>query len=734
MTRNSFEFYQEDEDFIDLPQYWLTLKRRSLSAFLVSVSVFGLAAFHTFQQEPIYKVEGKLLFKSDRVSSLTALNSQMGEVAALTGKGGNPLATEAQIVRSRPIVQKTINKLNLKDKEGKLLKATILLSKLKVNSVGDTDILALSYESNDPHEAAAIVNSLMKDYQENNISANTAEARSARDFLNKQLPEVEKRLIKAEAELRQFKEKNGVVALNEEAQVGVEALKELSEEIIKAQASLGEVTTRSEGLQNQLQLETQQAVAISTLNQSPIVREALAQYQKVQDELAVVRTQLTAEHPTVISLLGKEQALRNQLEKRVGQVVDNGESISERNLQIGDIKQTLTAELVKSEVERLAATTRVDILRKNFIIQQARLRSLPKLEQTQRQLERKLQVAQLTYTELLKKLQEVEVVENRNVGNAQIISEASVPERPISPNIMRNLLLGSIGGIILGVGTALFLERMDKSLKTVDKIKQLLDYPLLGTIPKAKIAKGVTENKELELPVLKNPYSPVTSAFEILQTNLAFTVYDKTLKVIVVTSSNPSEGKSFVSANLAVALSQLGRKVLLVDADMRCPRQNLVWEIPNLVGLSNVLVGQSKLQNTVQKPLLTLDVLPVGKIPPNPLKLLESQRMSSLIKQAEEEYDYVIIDTPHLTAFADGLVLSKLADGILMVVRPGIVDSDTAKVVKNRLEQSGQQVLGMVVNAVTPKNGSAYYYYGTGYYGETNKSKGKVKVSHASKR
>ena len=727
MTHNSFEFDQEDEGSIDIQQYWLTLKRRWLPAFIVSSSVFGVATFNTLKQEPIYNAEGKLLFKSDRTSALTALNSQMGEVAALSNKN-NPLATEAQIIRSRPIVQKTINKLNLQDKEGRLLEASALISKLKVNAVGDTDILTISYESSDPQQAAAVVNSLMKDYQQNNISTNTAEARSAREFLNKQLPEVEQRLVKAEAELRQFKEKNRIVSLQEEAQVGVTGLKSLSEEIIKAQAYLGEVRTRSEGLRNQLQLETQKAVTISTLNQSPIVQEALNQYQKVQDELAVAQTQFTSDHPTIISLSRKEQVLRQQLEKRVGQIVDNGESISEGNLQIGEIKQALTAELVKSEVELLAANNRLGILRKNFITQQARLRNLPRLEQTQRQLQRKLDVAQLTYTELLKKLQEAEVVENRNVGNATIISEALVPGKPISPNIMRNLLLGGIGGILLGVGTTLLLEKMDKSLKSVDRIKQLLGYPLLGAIPKTKTNKGSIENKELELPVLNNPYSPVTSAFEILQTNLAFTLSDKTLKVIVITSSSPSEGKSFVSANLAVALSHLGRRVLLIDADMRRPRQHTVWEIPNFMGLSNVLVGQSKLQDVVQNALVTLDVLPVGKMPPNPLKLLESQRMYSLVKEAEEEYDFVIIDTPPLAAFADALVLSKLADGILMVVRPGVVDSDTVKVVKNRLEQSGQQVLGMVVNGIAPANGSAYYY-NKNYYEDKPQSQNRVGVS-----
>lgn len=732
MTPNSFEFSQENEGFIDIQQYWMTLKRRWLPALLVSSSIFGVTAFNTLRQEPIYQAEGKLLFKSDRTSSLTALNSQMREVAGFSGKS-NSLETEAQIISSRPIIQKTINRLNLKDKEGKLLEATALISNLNVNSVGSTDILVLSYTSNDPQKAATIINSLMKDYKENNIITNTAEVRSAREFLNKQLPEVEQRLIKAEAQLRQFKEKNQIVALQQEAQMGVTALKGLSEEITKAEAYLSEVTTRSAGLQNQLQLETQQAVAISTLNQSAAVQEALTQYQKVQDELAVARTQLTGEHPTVISLLRKEQALRTQLERRVGQIVDNGESISERNLQIGEIKQNLTSELVKSEVERLAAANRIGILRKNFTVQQARLRILPKLEQTQRQLERKLEVAQLTYTELLKKLQEVEVVENRNPGNVQIISEALVPQKPISPNIVRNFLLGGFGGILVGMGIALLLEKMDKSLKTVDQTKSLLGYPLLGTIPKTKIIKGNSENKQLDLPVINDPYSSVTSAFEILQTNLAFTVSDKTLKVIVITSSNPNEGKSFVSANLATALSQLGRRVLLVDADMRRPHQHKVWGIPNLIGLSNVLVGQSKLQHTVQKALVTLDVLPVGKIPPNPLKLLESQRMSSLIEEAEAEYDFIILDTPPLTAFADGLVLSKVADGILLVVRPGKVDSDTVKLVKNRLKQSGQQVLGMVVNGVTPKNGSAYYYYNKGYYDEKPQPKDKVEMSGANK-
>ncbi|MEO0932909.1 MAG: polysaccharide biosynthesis tyrosine autokinase, partial [Cyanobacteria bacterium J06641_2] len=556
-------------------------------------------------------------------------------------------------------------------------------------------------------------NSLMTDYLENNIETNTAEVRAAREFLQKELPQVESRVVQAEAALRQFKEQNSVVALEEEAKFGVESLKDLSENITQAQANLVEAMTRSEALQNQLKLQPEQAVALSSLSQSPAVQQVLTEYQKTQDELAVARTKLTDRHPTVINLSKKLQALRNQLEGRVGQIVGNGVSVREPDLQIGELKQSLTAELIKSEVERLAATNRVGLLRKAFTSNQARLSVLPKLEQQQRQLQRKLQVAQSTYQQLLKQLQEAQVVEKQNVGNARVIASALVPDKPISPKVPLNLALGGFLGILLGVGTALVLEAMDKSLKTLDEAKKLLGFPLLGTIPIA----DEKDKEGQELPVLNNPYSPASTAFEILQTNLGFTMSDKALKVIVVSSSIPSEGKSFVSANLAVAMAQLGKRVLLIDADMRRPRQQNIWDLPNMIGLSNVLVGQAALQSSVAEALVTLDVLTAGKIPPNPLALLESQSMANLVKDASNEYDFVIIDAPPLTAVADALNIGKLADGMLLVVRPGVANTGSVSAAKSLLEQSGQRVLGMVVNGVTADNSYGGYYYHKGYYG-----------------
>ncbi|MEO1375825.1 MAG: polysaccharide biosynthesis tyrosine autokinase [Cyanobacteria bacterium J06635_10] len=714
---------QEEQDYIDLGQYWLILKRRWLPAVLVTSSVLGLAAFVTFRQKPVYEAEAKLRFnKNNNVSSLSGLGGQIGELSGITNLS-NPLDTEAEVIQSHPLIRETINKLNLKDGEGETLTHEAFLKKLKVKSIRGTDVLQLSYKSTDPKEAANVVNLLMKDYLANNVENNTAEVRAAREFLQKELPQVEARVVQAEAALRKFKEQNNVVALEEEAKFGVESLKDLSEIITQAQAQLVEATTRSEALQNQLKLQTQKAVALSSLSQSPGVQQVLTEFQKTQDELAVARTRLTDKHPTVINLAQKLQALRKQLERRVGQIVGNGVSVTEPDLQIGELQQSLTAELVKSEVERLAVMNRVGLLRKAFVSNQARLSTLPKLEQQQRQLQRKLQVAQSTYQQLLKQLQEAQVVEKQNVGNARVIASALVPDKPISPKIPLNLALGGFLGILLGVGSALILEAMDKSLKTLDEAKKLLGYPLLGTIPIA----DQKDKEGQELPVLNNPYSPASTAFEILQTNLGFTMSDKALKVIVVSSSMPGEGKSFVSANLAVAKAQLGKRVLLIDADMRRPRQHSIWDVPNMTGLSNVLVGQAALHGSTTEALVTLDVLTAGKIPPNPLTLLESQRMASLVKDASNDYDFVIIDAPPLTAVADALNIGKLADGMLLVVRPGVANTGSVNAAKSLLEQSGQRVLGMVVNGVTADNSYGGYYYSKGYYGiESINNNGKV--------
>ncbi|MEH1767119.1 MAG: polysaccharide biosynthesis tyrosine autokinase [Nostoc sp.] len=727
---------QDDQDQINFQQYWLTVKRRWFLIAIIVGSVFGATAFLTFIQKPIYEAQAKLLFnKESGLSSLTGASEQLGQLGQLTGLTNlsNPLETEAEIIRSNPLIQKTITELQLKDKLGQPLEIDDLLRKLKVKPIKGTDILELSYRSTNPQQATAIINTLMSAYIANNVQVNRSEARAAREFLNKQLPGVEAKVKQGEAALRQFKEKYKVVALEVEAEEGIRSLDELSGQITQLQAQLVDARSSSGALQNKLALNTKQAMALSSLSQSRGVQEVLSQYQNVQDQLAVERSRFTDVHPVITSLLSKEQALKKQLEGRVTQTLGSTQPIPDQNLQIGELKQTLTANLVQVEVQRLGLEKQLGVLMKAFVLNQTRLRTLPKLEQLQRQRQRQLQVAQITYEEMLKRLQEVQVLENQNVGNARVISEALLPKKPVSPRIALNLALGGFLGFFLAIGAALLLEAGDESVKTTEEAQELLDYPLLGTIPvfdqKAGLARG---DSLTELPVLNNPYSSVNAAFEMLQINLGFTFSDKQLKVIVVSSSVMNEGKSFVAANLAIATAQMGKRVLLIDADMRRPRQHEMWQQPNLMGLSNVLVGQATLAEATKEVVINVELLSSGMIPPNPAALLDSQRMNGLLQQAAQDYDCVIIDTPPLSILADASIIGKMADGMLLVARPGIVNSAAAKTTKALIQHSRVPVLGMVVNGLTTgDNYYSYHYYhrdtGENNSGRNNKIKSNLK-------
>ncbi|NEQ28092.1 MAG: CpsD/CapB family tyrosine-protein kinase, partial [Microcoleus sp. SIO2G3] len=214
------------------------------------------------------------------------------------------------------------------------------------------------------------------------------------------------------------------------------------------------------------------------------------------------------------------------------------------------------------------------------------------------------------------------------------------------------------------------------------------------------------------------PKSPISESYRMLQANLKFLSSDRPLKTIVVTSAVPGEGKTLVSANLAMAMAQNGHKVLLIDADLRCGRQHQVWNVINDSGLSNVIVEQLDPQAIVKSAAPNLDLLTAGVIPPNPAALLDSQRMASLIRQFSAHYDFVIIDTPSVNIAADGLTLGKMADGVLLVTRPGVVDVGGATIAIERLEQSGQTVLGQVINSIVPENEPDSYHYFMRSYGE----------------
>ncbi|MFP4336367.1 MAG: GumC family protein [Halothece sp.] len=702
----------EQEDYIDLQQYWMALKRRWFYAVLVFASTVGLAAAYSLQQEPIYQAKARLLHQGNDSESIS-----------LPGLDGNPrreskLENQIEIIKSSSIAEQVIDQLDLRNDEGEVLTSGSLLSNLTVEPLRDTDILEISYDSPNPEEAAQVVNEVIKAYRESNIKINRAQATAEREFIEGQLPEIQEELEGEEEQLRQFKEENNVIALSEEAGSTVNILSELDQQIIQAQASLDDSRTRIEQLTQRLGLPPERAMVASSLSESEAVQDVLKEYQELEAELAEKRSRYQPDHPVIKSLEENRAALASLLEERVNNVLQEelpAEEISgDFNLQLSSMKIDLVQDLVDAEINYSAQRSKIEGLREEQQQYKNRKDTFPKLEQRQQRLQRQLETSQSTYEALLERLQQVRIQENQKQGNARIVEAASIPNNPISPQIMLNLALGGILGAMLGIATALIIDARDRTLKTVQEIKDRLGYTLLGSIP-------LLGKQASMLPMQDQPRSAVSEAFRMLQANLKFSQVDEKLKVIVLTSAVPNEGKSTVTANLGLALAELGNRVLIVDADMRRPSQHQVWEEPNSVGLSNVLVDQSDISTVAKEVHPNLELLTAGAPPPNPIALLESQRLADLLDKCSQAYDYVLIDTPPIAVGADAALLGKLAQGTLLVVRPSVADLTSVDNTKEMLQRSGQPVLGMVINGVNPSDepDSYYYYYAQGYYYET---------------
>jgi capsular exopolysaccharide synthesis family protein len=720
-----------EEDVIDISQYLRTLRRRWIPAAIACSSVVAIVAAFTFLQKPVYQAQGKLLLKKESGPTLTDVE-ELGALEALTQKS-SPLDTEAEIMRSAELLQQTVDGLDLRDDEGNLIDVNgengkNFVKSLSINNIRNTDLLDISFKSTNPTEAAAVVNKLMQVYLRNNIVDNRAEAGAAREFLEKELPKAEAEVRELELAVRLFKEQNQTISLPEELRGAVDISSQFEQQIATIQGQLKAVTVRSQTLQRELNLVPQQGIALNTLSQSPAVQQLLRDLQAIQGQLATAQKQLNSQHPVLLELEEKQVALQALLKQEISQVVDRPITVQSSQIPEGGGGQTnLAGLLAEAEIERLGFVSQLNTLLKTKADFQKRLDSFPKLEQQQRELERKLTVAQATYEALLKNLQATQITENRTIGNARTITNAVVPYEPISPRKGVNLLVGLLLGSMFGVAVALLLEALDNSLKTVKEAKELFtNYTVLATLPLITGTGRKNYRKDLSRPtprliLREQPQSALSETYRMLQANLKFLSSDRPNKAIVFTSSVPGEGKSTVTANLALALAELGNRVLVVDADLRRPTQHQIWEAPNTVGLSNILAEHIDWAEHVRSEEATLDILPSGTIPPNPVPLLNSHRMNSLIEVFCKHYDYVLIDTPPLAVAADALVIGKLTDGIIVVARPGVATIGAAEGAKDALMKTSQQVLGLVLNGIIPEHEpDSYYYY---YYSRDDDTK-----------
>jgi tyrosine-protein kinase Etk/Wzc len=552
---------------------------------------------------------------------------------------------------------------------------------IKASEVGNkTGIIRVAARAGSPVRARDLVNTLVQVYLERSVTDKAEEASRTVDFVEGQLSSVRSELDTAEKGLQAFKTSAGLIQLDAEA---VETIRKLSD---------------GERQKTDLSLQRKQA------------EYALASLKESRKRGQVYSPAVMRDDPLVSTLAGRLSELEIQKQALLVQNTEDHPAVKTVQGQIDEIQRKLQATYDTTLANLARQETAVDNLLAGY---DATLRGLPASERELARLTRLAKVNADIYTFLLNKHEESRIARAATISNIRIVDPAITPLKPVKPQKRKNLMLGLILGAMLGVGLAFFREYMDDSLKDPEQAKGVMGLPLLAVIPCLKQGDAASGD---DLVVVTEPRSVGAESFRTLRTALHFSSVGQEHKVLLVTSSFPGEGKSTISANLGVALSQTGARVLIIDCDLRRPSLHDRFGHSKAPGLTEIITGDAAVEKVIHNTGIDgLDFISAGTIPPNPAELVGSAAMASLLAALRPRYDHVILDAPPVLAVTDTPLLSAAADLMLIVLEAGRVPAKAAARTREVLATTGRPVIGIVFND-KQNRGEGYGSYGYSYY------------------
>ena len=743
------ETIDEEEDSIDLRQLFNVVKHRLRLILLVAAGITTAAALWTFIKEPVYKGSFQIL-----VEPLTKEKGN-STLSLISGDwSGLDYETQIEVLQSPTVLNPIVKKLAVRypDLEYESL-ITDGKSPLEIEQLQNTKILEISYIHTDPEQIKFVIDNLAQDYLAYSLDERRAGVNQSIEFVTAQLPRLRNRVDELQEELQIFRQQHNLLDPKAQATLLAERQVAFEERYFNTQVQLNETKTSYNILQAQIGKLPQQAIATSYLSASPRYQKLLNELQEVEIKLANESVRFGAQNPVIISLEERKSKLLNLLGKEARQVLGNKLSSAVDYSAASGSASSLRSEL---ESKYISAANTIKVLE---IRESALALAIEKLNQDieymplqirkYTDLQREVTVANRSLVRFLEAQDKLELQASQQALPWQTISEPTVTENPISPNVPRNLALGVIGGLLMGMGAALLAERLDPVFHSAEEMKESVNLPILGLIPTQKdlkpaqiqgtnnqlnlpqlqignLALELAENSSAQLPGRETKSkrynsSPFLESFRSLNTNIRLLGSDSPLNSIVISSSIPSEGKSTISSHLAQASSAMGQRVLLIDADLRRPQVHEWTGLKNDKGLSNILATGLPIEEAIKTvpQWENLSVITAGDIPPDPTRLLASHKMQELMDKLLEthQYDLIIYDTPPILGFADGRILASRTNGVVLVVRIGKTDRSLLKQNIDNLKMSNVPVLGLVANQTNPNADGGYHYYSR-YYAE----------------
>jgi polysaccharide biosynthesis transport protein len=610
---------------------------------------------------------------------------------------------------------------------------------LKVNPIRGTRLILVTYEREDPKQAAQIANAIIESYKSQYLQSHYNATSEASEWLTKQLAELKANVEASEKQLTDFEKETGIISLslmpagNEGSGGGqihsvvIEKLDALNSELTTAEANRIE----KEAIYHLVQ--TGNGDVILGLENDPLAMESKS----------MVLTQGGG-----ISNLQQLRQQENELKINIAQA---STTFGANNRHLKDMETQLRAidEQIRRELQQIVQRAQADLqlakqteeeLRRRFDEQQGAASKLNEKTVQFAILSQEAYSRKKLYEDLFTQLQEANVSAGLNATNITIVDPARSQFCPIRPRRLSNLAMGLLLGVFFGFSAAFAAESFDRTVSDPLEVEELTGRPVIGVVPtfeeggstfRSRIAyeagrfrekpKASPEQTANLRPVwmIEHPASAAAEGFRVLRTAIMLSRAGRGPKVVLVTSCIPGEGKTTVTTNLAVAFAQHDKKVIIVEADMRRPKLKQKMDFPGEIGLSNVLTGACPADDAILRGLYvsTLDVLPAGPRPPLPSEILGSTAFDELLEKLRSQYDVVFIDSPPALLVTDAVSISAKADAVLWVAQAGVITRPFLSRATNIIERNGIPVIGFVVNRMSRKIGGYGYGYDYGSYG-----------------
>ena len=717
---------EEDTDYIDLRRIWnaIWLRKWAIAMFVIVVTL--LTAFAVSRMTPIYKATATVMIETKGTQLVS-----FQQVTDTTGAVNEYLQTQLGLIKSRKVAEKVVRELNLTEHpdfdprqqpqplinvggivrslqglasytglvdapkpaepmtEAEILDAVTknLMNRISIWVEGKSQLVSISVDLPDRLTAAEVANSLAANYIDSQLEAQMEMSLSATTWMNTRLTELRSSLQEAENRLQAYREAEGLVDVNGVSTISNNELSLTGDRMIDARRQRAEAESQYRQVQSMGNGNWRSLASVPAVLGNPLIQQFKAEEARAQAKVEELSRRYGQRHPAMIAARSDLNAASASLRAQVEQVVAS----IERNYQLAQANEnSLNASFNKNK-EQIQ-----DISRKEFKV---------------RELTRDVESNRSLYETFMTRLRETAATQDLNNSNARIIDQAIAPTEASAPNKKLLIVLAAGLALILGLAMAVIRDILNNTFKSADEVENKLNLPVLGIVPLIN-----NNTKYTAAHLFEHGEDPrFCESIRTIRTSIMLTDMSAAQKVLVVTSSAPGEGKSTLVANMAFALGQLQR-VLLIDADLRRPTLAKSFDFPvGTPGLANLIAGTAKIEDCIQSMGTNLDMLPAGAVPPNPLELLASPRFAKFLDVVKERYDHIIIDSPPSQAVSDAVLLSTFADAVIYVIKSEGTSIPLAQRGVGHLLQSGASIMGVVLNQVDVEKAARSGEY-SGYY------------------